>query len=47
MTEQLGQNDGSGQYLFVGSYTGFEPGQLGWVGSKQPGVGIHTNSPTI
>ena len=40
MTEQLGQNDGSGQYLFVGSYTGFEPGQLGWVSSKQPGVGI-------
>lgn len=40
MTEQLGKNDGSRQYLFVGSYTGFEPGQLGWVGSKQPGVGI-------
>lgn len=28
------------KYLFVGSYTGFEPGQLGWVGSKQPGEGI-------
>lgn len=28
------------QYAFVGSYTGFEPGQLPWVGSKQPGEGI-------
>jgi 6-phosphogluconolactonase len=28
------------KYLFVGSYTGYEPGQLGWVGSKQPGEGI-------
>jgi 6-phosphogluconolactonase len=28
------------KHLFVGSYTGFEPGQLGWVGSKQPGEGI-------
>ncbi|MFC1552008.1 lactonase family protein [Candidatus Latescibacterota bacterium] len=32
------------QYAFVGSYTGFEPGQLGWVGSKQPGEGITTFS---
>lgn len=30
----------SQQYAFVGSYTGFAPGQLGWVGSKQPGEGI-------
>ena len=29
-------------YLFVGSYTGYEPGQLGWVGSKQPGEGIRS-----
>lgn len=28
------------KHLFVGSYTGFEAGQLGWVGSKQPGEGI-------
>ncbi len=27
-------------HLFVGSYTGFEPGQLPWVGSKVPGEGI-------
>ncbi|WP_180272297.1 lactonase family protein [Maribacter sp. 4U21] len=27
-------------YCFVGSYTGFEPGQLSWVGSQQSGVGI-------
>ena len=27
-------------YLFVGSYTGYEPGQLGWVGSKNSGQGI-------
>lgn len=27
-------------YVFVGSYTGFDPGQLPWVGSKQPGEGI-------
>ncbi|MFC1764351.1 lactonase family protein [Planctomycetota bacterium] len=30
----------SQQYAFVGCYTGYEPGQLGWVGSKQPGEGI-------
>ena len=30
----------SQHYAFVGSYTGFLPGQLGWVGSKQPGQGI-------
>jgi hypothetical protein len=28
----------SQHYVFVGSYTGFEPEQLVWVGSKQPGV---------
>ncbi len=27
-------------HAFVGCYTGYEPGQLGWVGSKQPGEGI-------
>ena len=30
----------SQQYAFVGCYSGFAPGQLGWVGSKQPGEGI-------
>lgn len=30
----------SQQYAFVGCYSGFEPGQLGWVGSKNPGEGI-------
>ncbi len=30
----------SQQYAFVGCYSGFAPGQLGWVGSKQPGQGI-------
>ena len=30
----------SQQYAFVGCYTGYAPGQLGWVGSKQPGEGI-------
>jgi len=34
----------SHQYVFVGCYTGFAPGQLGWVGSKQPGQGILTFS---
>lgn len=29
-------------YIFVGSYTGFEPGQLSWVGSKQAGEGIRS-----
>ncbi len=28
------------QYAFVGCYSGFAPGQLGWVGSTQPGKGI-------
>ncbi|MFN7939797.1 MAG: lactonase family protein [Bryobacteraceae bacterium] len=28
------------QYAFVGCYSGYVPGQLGWVGSKQPGQGI-------
>ncbi len=27
-------------HAFVGCYSGFEPGQLGWVGSDQPGTGI-------
>ncbi|MBA4746340.1 MAG: lactonase family protein [Muricauda sp.] len=31
-------------YLFVGSYTGYEPGQLPWVGSKKPGEGISSFS---
>lgn len=30
----------SQQYAFVGCYSGYAPGQLGWVGSKQPGQGI-------
>lgn len=30
----------SQHYAFVGCYSEFEPGQLGWVGSKQPGEGI-------
>ncbi|MBL8230509.1 MAG: lactonase family protein [Bryobacterales bacterium] len=30
----------SQQYAFVGCYSGFTPGQLGWVGSKQPCHGI-------
>ena len=30
----------SKKHLFAGSYTGYEPGQLSWVGSKQPGEGI-------
>ncbi|MBS1824124.1 MAG: lactonase family protein [Acidobacteria bacterium] len=34
----------SQQYAFVGCYTGYAPGQLGWVGSKQPGRGILTFS---
>lgn len=29
-------------FAFVGCYSGFEPGQLGWVGSRQPGEGILT-----
>ena len=34
----------SHQYAFVGCYTGYEPAQLGWVGSTQPGDGILTFS---
>ena len=34
------QDEMSQHYAFVGSYTGFETGQLPWVGSKQPGEGI-------
>ena len=30
----------SERYSFVGCYSGFAPGQLGWVGSRQPGEGI-------
>ncbi|MFY0610788.1 MAG: lactonase family protein [Hyphomicrobiaceae bacterium] len=30
----------SQRYAFVGCYTGYTPGQLGWVGSKRPGEGI-------
>ena len=30
----------SKQVVFVGCYSGYEPGQLGWVGSRQPGEGI-------
>lgn len=33
-------NETTEKHLFVGSYTGYEPGQLPWVGSKQPGEGI-------
>jgi 6-phosphogluconolactonase len=33
-------NKMSQQYAFVGCYSGYEPGQLGWVGSKEPGEGI-------
>lgn len=29
-------------YAYVGCYSGYEPGQLGWVGSTQPGEGILT-----
>lgn len=29
-------------YVYVGCYSGFAPGQLGWVGSQQPGAGILT-----
>lgn len=27
-------------HVYAGCYTGYEPGQLGWVGSTQPGEGI-------
>lgn len=30
----------SQHFAFVGCYSGFAPGQLGWVGSKNPGEGI-------
>nr|WP_306264069.1 lactonase family protein [Pararhizobium sp. IMCC3301] len=30
----------SQHYAFVGCYSGFAPGQLGWVGSNNPGEGI-------
>lgn len=30
----------SQRYAFVGCYSGFKPGQLGWVGSQNPGQGI-------
>lgn len=30
----------SQHHAYVGSYSEFTPGQLGWVGSKQPGDGI-------
>ncbi|WP_306259556.1 lactonase family protein [Pararhizobium sp. IMCC21322] len=30
----------SQHYAFVGCYSGFAPGQLGWVGSKNPGEGV-------
>ncbi len=30
----------SQHYAFVGCYSGFAPGELGWVGSKNPGAGI-------
>lgn len=32
----------SKRYAFVGCYTDYEPGQLGWVGSQHPGEGITT-----
>ena len=32
----------SQQFAYVGCYSGYAPGQLGWVGSKQPGDGILT-----
>ncbi|MBM3798017.1 MAG: lactonase family protein [Acidobacteria bacterium] len=35
--EGLGQ-----QFAFVGCYTGFAPGQLGWVASRRPGRGIRS-----
>ena len=34
----------SQQHAFVGCYSGYTPGQLGWVGSEQPGEGILTFS---
>jgi 6-phosphogluconolactonase len=40
MNELFAQDEASQHYAFVGSYTGFKPGELGWVGSKQPGEGI-------
>lgn len=32
----------SPRYAYVGCYSGYEPGQLGWVGSRTPGRGILT-----
>lgn len=29
-----------GRVAYVGSYTGFDPGQLGWVGTTEAGKGI-------
>lgn len=42
MVDVQGEDKMAERYAFVGSYTGYEPGQLGWVGSTQPGVGITT-----
>lgn len=42
MNELVAQDEMSQHYAFVGSYTGFKPGELGWVGSKHPGDGILT-----
>jgi len=42
MNELFAQDEASKHYAFVGSYTGFKLGELGWVGSKQPGEGILT-----
>ena len=36
----MANESGEKRYAYVGSYTGYEPGQLPWVGSKQPGEGI-------
>lgn len=36
----MGETQMTERYVFVGCYSGYEPGQLGWVGSKQPGEGI-------
>lgn len=36
----VGDSKMSQRYAFVGCYSGFTPGQLGWVGSRQPGEGI-------
>lgn len=36
------RKDTAATFAFVGSYTGYQPGELGWVGSSNPGVGITT-----